>query len=134
MVRDRSSVRLCLVMVPVPAMRCWRLERERVHVMEGPAAQPEQRRHDRGYGDRDERLPARHADQQPGAEQGDGTQGRHVEPDRLQRAQAGRRGPGIGGVQDPDAGPAGGQREGNRQVAPGRRGPLAVCVAAAQPG
>ena len=34
----------------------------------------------------------------------------------------------------PDSGPAGGQRERDRQVTPSRRGPLAACQAVAQPG
>jgi len=110
-----------------------RSERVLVHVMEGPAAQPEQRRDGRERRGRGERLPARHADQQPGAGQRDRAQRRHVEPGRLQGAQAWRRGPRAGGVQDPDAGPAGGQRDGNRQVTPGRRG-LRAARPAAQPG
>src|ERR1700684_2585567 len=59
-----------------------------VHVMEGPATKPEQRCDHRERSDRGQRLPARHSDQQPGPEQGDRAQGRHVEPNRLQRAQA----------------------------------------------
>ena len=77
-----------------------RPERELVQVMDSPAAKPEQRRDHGERGDRNKRLPAQHADQQPGAEQRDGAQGRHVEPRRLQRAQARRRGSRVGGVQD----------------------------------
>lgn len=74
-----------------------RPERVLAHVMKGPAAQPEQRRDDREDSDRGKRFCARHADQQPGAEQRDGTESRHVEPGRLQRAQARRRSPRTGG-------------------------------------
>jgi hypothetical protein len=45
-----------------------RPERVQVHVLESPATQPEQRRDNRERRHRGERLAARHADQQPGAE------------------------------------------------------------------
>src|ERR1017187_26848 len=109
-------------------------ERELVHVMEGPATKPEQYPGHGEGGDRGKRLPARDADQQPGAEQRDRAQGRHVEPGRLQGAQSRSRGPRIGGVQGPDSGPRGGQRERDCRVTSGRRGLLAACPAAAQPG
>jgi hypothetical protein len=74
-------------------------------------AEPEQRPDNQEHGYRDKRLLTWQANEQPGAEERDRAEGRHIEPSRLQGAQPWSGGPCVGGVQGPDGGPGGGQRE-----------------------
>ena len=92
----------------VPGVKCEHRPTEIGTCCGMTARRAEQRPDNQEHGYRDKRLLTWQANEQPGAEERDRAEGRHIEPSRLQGAQPWSGGPCVGGVQGPDGGPGGG--------------------------